>query len=150
MAYFFFLKYLDSLEDFRKNPHVKIPPKSPPTNFQSLCIFKNQIVIRKRIFSSLSAQSAQRPASPSDLLAQPWPIFSLFNRPLLPLPTGPRPLDRPSPPSRPSRPSSSSSRTGAARVSRHRRSTSRHPMDGTDYLRQRKNNGRITPPSFPH
>jgi hypothetical protein len=23
-----------------KNPHIKIPPKSPPTNFQSLCIFK--------------------------------------------------------------------------------------------------------------
>jgi hypothetical protein len=50
MAYFISLKYLDILEDFRKNPHVKIPPKSPPTNFQSLCVFKNQIVIRKRIF----------------------------------------------------------------------------------------------------
>jgi hypothetical protein len=25
MAYFIFLKYLDSLEDFMKNPHVKIP-----------------------------------------------------------------------------------------------------------------------------
>jgi hypothetical protein len=32
----FFLKYLDSLEDFRKNPHVKIPPKYPCTHFQSL------------------------------------------------------------------------------------------------------------------
>jgi hypothetical protein len=50
MAYFIFLKYLDSLEDFRKNPHVKIPPKSISTNFQSFVIFKNQIVIRKRIF----------------------------------------------------------------------------------------------------
>jgi hypothetical protein len=36
MAYFIFLKYLNSLEDFRKNPHVKIPSKSPCTNFQSL------------------------------------------------------------------------------------------------------------------
>jgi hypothetical protein len=54
----FVLKYLDSLEDFRKNPHVKIPPKSPPTNFQSLGILKNQIFIQKRKFPSLSAQSA--------------------------------------------------------------------------------------------
>jgi hypothetical protein len=65
---------LDSLEDFRKNPHVKIPL----TNFQSLGIFKNQIVIWKRIFSSLSAQSAQRPAGPSGLSAQPRPIFFSF------------------------------------------------------------------------
>jgi hypothetical protein len=69
MAYFIFLKYLDSLEDFRKNPHVKIPPKSPSTNFQSLDIFKNQNFMRKRIFPSLLAQSAQRPAGPSGLLA---------------------------------------------------------------------------------
>jgi hypothetical protein len=47
MAYFIFLKYLDSLKDFRKNPHVKIPPKSPCVNFQSLGIFKNPIFIRK-------------------------------------------------------------------------------------------------------
>jgi hypothetical protein len=32
----FFLKSLKSLEEFRKNPHVKIPPKSPCANFQSL------------------------------------------------------------------------------------------------------------------
>jgi hypothetical protein len=36
MAHFISLKHLDSLEDFRKNPHVKIPSKSPCTNFQSL------------------------------------------------------------------------------------------------------------------
>jgi hypothetical protein len=48
MAYFIFLKYMDSLEDFRKNPHVKIPPKSPCANFQSPGIFKNPIFIRKR------------------------------------------------------------------------------------------------------
>jgi hypothetical protein len=50
MAYFIFLKYLRSLEEFRKNPHVKIPPKSPCANFQSLAIFKNSIFIRKGIF----------------------------------------------------------------------------------------------------
>jgi hypothetical protein len=43
MAYFIFLKYLRSLEEFRKNPHVKIPPKSPCANFQSLSKFKNPI-----------------------------------------------------------------------------------------------------------
>jgi hypothetical protein len=67
MAYFIFLKYLDSLEDFRKNPHVKLPPKSPSTNFRSLGIFKNQIFIRKRIFlhfrpSGQSAHPAFRPS----------------------------------------------------------------------------------------
>jgi hypothetical protein len=42
MAYYIFLKSLRSLEEFRKNPHVKIPPKSPSTNIQSLGKFKNQ------------------------------------------------------------------------------------------------------------
>jgi hypothetical protein len=41
MAYYIFLKSLRSLEEFRKNPHVKIPPKSPCANFQSIGIFKN-------------------------------------------------------------------------------------------------------------
>jgi hypothetical protein len=83
MAYFIFLKYLDSLEDFRKNPHVKIPPKYPCANFQSLGIFKNLIFNQKRIFLQLSVQSAQRPASPSDLLAhtaQPVVFFLLPHR----------------------------------------------------------------------
>jgi hypothetical protein len=48
MAYFIFLKYLDTLEDFRKNSHVKILPKSPCANLQSLGIFKNPILIQKR------------------------------------------------------------------------------------------------------
>jgi hypothetical protein len=43
----FFLKSLRSLEEFRKNPHVEIPPKSPCANFQSLGIFKNQILFGK-------------------------------------------------------------------------------------------------------
>jgi hypothetical protein len=67
---------LRSLEEFRKNPQVKIPPKSPSTNFQSLGKFKNPIFIRKRIFPSLSAQ---RPAGPPGLSAQP-PALPLFSR----------------------------------------------------------------------
>jgi hypothetical protein len=50
MAYFIFLKSLRSLEEFRENPHVKIHPKSPPTNFQSLGTFKNQILFGKEFF----------------------------------------------------------------------------------------------------
>jgi hypothetical protein len=50
MAYYIFLKYSRSLEEFRKNPHVKIAPKSPCANFQSLGIFRYLIFIRKGIF----------------------------------------------------------------------------------------------------
>jgi hypothetical protein len=50
MAYFIFLKYLRSLEEFRKNPCVQITPKSPCANFQSIGIFKNSIFITKEIF----------------------------------------------------------------------------------------------------
>jgi hypothetical protein len=49
MAYYNFLKSLRSLEEFMKNPHVKIPPKSP-TNFQSLGKFKNPIFNSEIIF----------------------------------------------------------------------------------------------------
>jgi hypothetical protein len=51
MAYFIFLKSLESLEDFQKNPHVKIPPKSPCTFFQSSTKFKkNQLKFEKNFF----------------------------------------------------------------------------------------------------
>jgi hypothetical protein len=71
----YFLKSLRSLEEFRKNPHVKISPKSPSTNFQSLAIIKNQIFIQKRIFlhfwpirpSGQPAYSASRPTPPPGL-----------------------------------------------------------------------------------
>jgi hypothetical protein len=76
----FFLKSLRSLEEFRKNPHVKISPKSPSTIFQSLAIIKKSNFIQKRIFPSLSAQSAQRPAGPSGLSAQPASLAPLFSR----------------------------------------------------------------------
>jgi hypothetical protein len=58
MAYYIFLKSLRSLEEFRENPHVKIPSKSPSTIFQSLAIIQKSNFIRKRFIPSLSAQSA--------------------------------------------------------------------------------------------
>jgi hypothetical protein len=117
MAYFIFLKYLDSLEDFRKNSHVKIPPKSPCANFQSLAIFKNPIFNWKRTLLRF------RPIQPSPARAgplcpvgrrvyaqpirpkQPWRIcqkvyflrlYAFRQRrlySLTSLPCGPRPLD---------------------------------------------------------
>jgi hypothetical protein len=62
MAYYIFLKSLRSLEEFRNNPHVKIPHKSPCANFQSLGIFKNQFLFRKEFSPSLPAHPAFRPS----------------------------------------------------------------------------------------
>jgi hypothetical protein len=69
MAYYIFLKSMRSLEEFRKNRHVKIPPNSPSTNFQSLDKFKNPILIQKFFFlafgpANLAARSASGSASP--------------------------------------------------------------------------------------
>jgi hypothetical protein len=74
MTYYIFLKSLRSLEEFRKNPHVKIPPKFSSTNFQSLGKFKNPILIQKFFFlafrpANLAARSASGLASP---LAAPF------------------------------------------------------------------------------
>jgi hypothetical protein len=66
MAYYIFLKSLRSLEESRKNPHVKIPTKSPSTNFQSLDKFKNPILIQKFIFPDF------RPGRPRGPLGL-WP-----------------------------------------------------------------------------
>jgi hypothetical protein len=71
MAYYIFLKSSRSLEEFRKNPHVKISPKSPCTNFQSLCKFKNLILYSERNFFHLPPQSAQPPHRPA------WPLGPL-------------------------------------------------------------------------
>jgi hypothetical protein len=68
MAYYIFLKSLRSLEEFRKNPHVKIPPKSPFTNFQSLGKFKNAIFNSEILFSLFSVRPTLQPTRP---LAQP-------------------------------------------------------------------------------
>jgi hypothetical protein len=69
MAYYISLKSLRSLEEFRKNPHIKIPPKPHSTNFQSLGKFKNPIFNSEIIFLAFSpadptARSASGPASP--------------------------------------------------------------------------------------
>jgi hypothetical protein len=71
IACYIFLKSLRSLEEFRKNPHLKIPPKFPPTKFQSLAIIKNQIFIQKIIFLHFRPKTAQQPVDPSGLSAQP-------------------------------------------------------------------------------
>jgi hypothetical protein len=70
MAYYIFLKSLRSLEEFRKNPHVKIPPKSPSTNFQSLRKFKNPIFNSEILFLDfgpvdLAAHLASQPSQPT-------------------------------------------------------------------------------------
>jgi hypothetical protein len=88
---------LRNLEEFKKNPHVKIPSKSPCANPQSLGIFKNQILFRKYFFLTFG------PTGPA--VSRPIRNFSpatalLFLQPAIPppFPTGPRPLDRPSSP----------------------------------------------------
>jgi hypothetical protein len=72
MTYYIFLKFLRSLEEFRKNPHVKIPPKSPSTNFQSLGKLKKIQFLIQKFFFLISARPTLRPTRP---LAQPahWP-----------------------------------------------------------------------------
>jgi hypothetical protein len=75
MAYYIFLKSLRGLGEFRKNPHVKIPPKSLSTNFQSLGKFKNPIFNSKTLFFAFGpanpvANSASGLASPP---AVPFP-----------------------------------------------------------------------------
>jgi hypothetical protein len=80
MAYYIFLKSLRSLEEFRKSPHAKIPPKSLSTNFQSLGKFKNPIFIRKRIFLHFRPnRPSGQPARPASQPSQP-PAFSPASR----------------------------------------------------------------------
>jgi hypothetical protein len=83
MACYIFLKSLRSLEEFIENPHVKIPPKSPSTNFQSLGKFKNPIFNSEIPFSLFSARPTLRPTRP---LAQPasWPRCPLRPKPSWP------------------------------------------------------------------
>jgi hypothetical protein len=73
MVYYIFLKSLRSLEEFRKIPHAKIPPKSPCANFQSLGKFRNPIFNSKILFPCF------RPGRPCGPLGR-WP-----NRPRCPL-----------------------------------------------------------------
>jgi hypothetical protein len=66
MAYYIFLKSLRILEEFRKNLHVKIPPKSPCANFQSLGKFRNPIFNSEILFPCF------RPGQPCGPLGR-WP-----------------------------------------------------------------------------
>jgi hypothetical protein len=75
MAYFIFLKYLRSLEEFRKNPHLKIPPNFPCANFQSLDKFKNPIFNSKIFLLHFRPGYPYRPTRP---LAQPAPLAPLL------------------------------------------------------------------------
>jgi hypothetical protein len=149
MAYFIFLKYLRSLEKFRKNPHVKIPPKSPCANLQSLGIFKNQILFRKEFFLTFG------PTGP----AASWPIQTFGLAAVLFFP----PTDRPPPPS----PLGLGLSAGPAHLTAqpatffllpHRSQSHKAPPPAGLALPPRltpthppkEKNGRINPPSFPH
>jgi hypothetical protein len=75
MAYYIFLKSFRSLEEFRKNPHVKIPPNSPCANFQSLGKFRNLIFNSEILFPCFRPG---RPCGPLDRWpSRPrWPLSS--------------------------------------------------------------------------
>jgi hypothetical protein len=75
MTYYIFLKSLRSLEEFRKNPHVKIPYKSPCANFRSLSKFKNPIFNSKISFLRFRAG---RPCGPLGLGPSRLPLDSLL------------------------------------------------------------------------
>jgi hypothetical protein len=75
MAYYIFLKYLRSLEEFRKNPDVKIPPKSHCANFQSLGKFKNPIFNSEILFPYFRPG---RPCGPLTLWPSQPPLASLL------------------------------------------------------------------------
>jgi hypothetical protein len=74
MAYYIFPKSLRSLEEFRKNLHIKIPPKSPCANFQSLGKFKNPIFNSKISFLRFRPG---RPCGPLNLWPSKLPLASL-------------------------------------------------------------------------
>jgi hypothetical protein len=76
MAYYIFLKSLRSPEEFRKNTHVKIPPKSPCGNFQSLGKFRNLIFNLEILFPCF------RPGRPCGPLCL-WPSRLPLASPLL-------------------------------------------------------------------
>jgi hypothetical protein len=73
MAYYIFLKSLRCLEEFRKNPRAKIPPKSPSTNFQSLGKFKNPIFNSEILFPCFRPG---RPCGPLSLWPSRLPLAS--------------------------------------------------------------------------
>jgi hypothetical protein len=81
MTYYIFLKSLWSLEEFRKNPHVKIPPKSSSTNFPSLGKFKIQFLFEKIYFLRIQPARPSRPAHSPGLGLPAGPNLPGPNRP---------------------------------------------------------------------
>jgi hypothetical protein len=76
MAYYIFLKSLKILDEFRKNPHIKIPPKSPCTIFKSFANSKNPILFQKEFplaFGPIGPASSRptQPFGPPGLLLPP-------------------------------------------------------------------------------
>jgi hypothetical protein len=67
MAYCIFLKSLRILEEFRKNPHIKITPKSLRANFQSLGKFYKSYLNLKEFFFGFWPSRPSRPMQPN------WP-----------------------------------------------------------------------------
>jgi hypothetical protein len=96
MAYYIFPKSLRSLEEFRKNSHIKSPPKSPCTNFQSLVNSKFQFSFWKEFLFSFLPSRPSRPAVLFCLLAHSAYPGLFF---LLPPETEERPRYRLLPPS---------------------------------------------------
>jgi hypothetical protein len=72
MSFSIFPKFLENPEDFRKNPYVKIPSKSPSTNFQSLPKIQIPNKIQKDFISWTLAQLQFSPLPrPLPFLPQP-------------------------------------------------------------------------------
>jgi hypothetical protein len=92
MAYYIFIKSLRSLEEFRKNPDVKIPPKSPSTNFPRLGKFKIQFLFEKNSSSEFSPLGPTGLPTPPALVCLPAPDIQT-NPAQTTQPT--RPLSRP-------------------------------------------------------
>jgi hypothetical protein len=78
----FFLKSLESKEDFRKNPCIQTPSKYPCTNHQSLAKFQNSSKYSKRILFDSSPPDQLGPTAqsgPRSLSAQKAkPAFSFL------------------------------------------------------------------------
>jgi hypothetical protein len=136
MAYFIFLKSLRSLGEFRKNPHVKIPPKSPCAHFQSLGIFKHQFLFGKEFSPSLSANPAFRPSH--------GPFF--FLQPAIFLP----PLPHWASASRPTQPILTAQPATFFFLPHRSRARMAPPPGSTRHLHRKKRKWPHQSPSFPH
>jgi hypothetical protein len=86
MAYFIFLKYLDNLEEYRKNSHVQIPSKSPCANFQICQKSEIQIKFERVLLLELGSAPVFGPTTahflfPSATSRSPSPHWASNTRP---------------------------------------------------------------------